>query len=108
MLHAKNVNLPDHFHHDRNILCLYLGLEYPELYCLFEYDKFQSMMQRIGSVNIPQKVEIERYFKSCKGIHKLIQKDDELVTFLNQHTHNNADKLWTMNLFMDYVSACKN
>ena len=101
---GKNPKLSTHFHDDRAILCLYLALEYPELYCLFDYQSFISMMEKFESRNIPTIVEVERYYKSCRGIFKLITKDDELVDLMKSITKQEEIKLMLMSIFMEYVA----
>ena len=104
-IQSKNPKIVSHFHHDRTILCLYLALEYPEQYCLFDYASFFSMMTKIESRNIPQDVEVERYYKSCRGIFKLIMKDEELVALLESLLHREDLQLMVLSLFMEFVST---
>jgi len=99
---GKNPKLSTHFHNDRSILCLYLALEYPDLYCLFDYPSFQVMMEKFESRNAPSKVEVERYYKSCRGIYKLITKDEELVDLVKQRTGQEEIGLMLMSLFMEF------
>ena len=101
---GKNPKLSTHFHNDRSILCLYLALEYPDLYCLFDYPSFQKMMDKFESRNTPTKVEVERYYKSCKGIFKLITKDEELVELMKARTGTEQIELMLMSIFMEFVA----
>lgn len=101
---GKNPKLSTHFHNDRSILCLYLALEYPDKYCLFDYPSFLKMMEKFESRNIPTKVEVERYYKSCRGIFKLITKDKDLVDLIKKHTNREDLELILMSIFMEYVA----
>ena len=101
---GRNPKLSTHFHNDRSILCLYLALEYPDRYCLFDYPKFYKMMEKFESRNVPTKVEVERYYKSCRGIFKLITKDEELVDLLQKVAKQEKIELMLMSIFMEFVA----
>lgn len=102
---GKNPKLSTHHHNDREILCLYLALQYPKLYCLFDYQSFLSMMTKFESRNIPQIVEVERYYKSCRGIYNLIIKDGELIQIVQEKIGIESLDLMLMSLFMEFVAA---
>lgn len=105
-LQARNPKLVSHFHNDRTLLCLYLALEYPDLYCLFDYTSFVKMMEKFESRNIPTKVEVERYYKSCRGIFKLISKDEELMQVFSEKAGVPIENisLMFMSVFMEWIS----
>lgn len=103
-MQGKNPKLVSHQHNNRSLLCLYLALQYPDLYCLFDYPSFNSMMTTFESRNIPTAVEQERYYKSCRGIFKLICKDDELVDRLKELTGRHDLGLMVMSIFMEFVA----
>jgi len=106
-MQGKDPKMVSHYHHDREILCLYLALEYPEKYCLFHYPVFYKMMELFESRNIPTKVEVERYYKSCRGIRNLLIKDEELVELFKKKYNIEADSdlgLMTMSIFMEFVA----
>lgn len=102
---GKNPKLSTHFHNDRSVLCMYLALEYPDLYCLFDYPTFRLMMEKFESRNTPTIVEVERYYKSCRGIFKLITKDEELVNLIKERTGQSEIGLMLMSIFMEFVSG---
>ena len=107
-LQSKDPRYVSHFHNDREILCLYLALEYPDKYCLFNYPAFQKMMEAFESRNIPTKVEVERYYNSCRGIKNLLMKDEEFVELIKRRYQLDADYdmgLMLMSVFMEYISA---
>jgi hypothetical protein len=101
---GKNPKLSTHFHNDRSILCLYLALEYPDRYCLFDYPTFYIMMEKFESRNIPTKVEVERYYKSCRGIFKLITRDEEFVNLIKKLAKQEKIELMLMSIFMEFVA----
>ena len=106
-LQSKDPRFVSHFHNDREILCLYLALEYPEKYCLFDYSSFHSMMVKFESRNIPTRVEVERYYKSCRGIKNLLLKDEEFVDIFKNKYEVPEDSelgLMLMSLFMEFVA----
>lgn len=106
-LQAKDPKWVSHFHDDRQILCLYLALEYPEKYCLFDYPSFRSMMEKFESRNVPSKVEVERYYKSCKGIRNLLLKDEELCQIFRYKYGLDEEEeigMMIMSVFMEYVA----
>jgi len=106
-MQGKDPKLVSHFHHDREILCLYLALEYPAQYCLFDYPAFSKMMERFESRNIPTKVEVERYYKSCRGIKNLLSKDEDFVELVKekfQLVNDDELGLMIMSIFMEFVA----
>lgn len=105
-LQSKDPKLVSHFHNDRAILCLYLALEYPDKYCLFNYPDFYKMMEVFESRNIPSHIEVERYYKSCRGIKNLLVKDEHLKELLiNKYNldPNQELGLMIMSIFMEFV-----
>lgn len=57
--------------HGRREVVLLLAARYSDRYCLHDYDAFVTMMDRLESRRIPQEPELERYFKSLRGIYKV-------------------------------------
>ncbi len=109
-LQSKDPKHVSHFHNDREILCLYLALEYPDKYCLFDYPIFLKMMERFESRNIPTKVEVERYYKSCRGIKNLLVKDEELNGLIRDKFNLNSEDetgLMLMSVFMEFVANAR-
>jgi hypothetical protein len=95
--------------HGRREIVLLLAARYPDKYCLHDYAAFAEMMQRLESRRIPQEPELERYFKSLRGIYKVATSHSPLlqqvlamrcaalgITFL--------PSLMLMNDFMDFVA----
>ena len=73
-------------------ISLYLSLNYPENYGLYDYGKFHKFMEMIGSRNIPLEQEKDRYFKSLNAIYTVISKDDE---FMNGFKFLQKDRTYT-------------
>ncbi len=105
-LQKSNPKLIDHLHNQKEILCLYLSLEYPHLYCLWNYKAFCTMMHAIGSTNIPKEYETLRYYKSCRGIRNLLVKDQEFNGLLENLTDGMYQKgdLMVMALYMEFIN----
>lgn len=106
-IQRKDRRVSTHYHHDRRYPCLYLALEMPDMYCLWDYPRFDRMMQLLESRNIPLEVEVERYYKSCRAINKLMRKDGDLMSELRRLTAREEDQIGLMmiNLFMEYLSS---
>ena len=68
--------------HNRDMLCFYLAMEYPDLYTLVHYRPFVAMMEKLESRNIPSRLELERYQKSMRAIHTLVSKDESWTEVL--------------------------
>jgi hypothetical protein len=66
-------------YHDKTMICVYLMLEMPLRYSLWNYPVFEKVMQKVDSRNIPHEAETERYFKSMRALYNVISKDDELI-----------------------------
>ena len=72
-----------HHHENRSMALLYLALQYPEQYALWQYDAFVHMMELLEARNIPHEVEVDRYFKSLRGINNyLIKEHPEVIQAL--------------------------
>jgi len=104
---TRRTQLSTHHHDDREILCLYLALQYPSKYCLFDYPSFSNMMNVLESRNIPTVVEVERYYKSCRAIYNLIVKDESLVALLKSITGRDHIDMILMSYFMEYIAKQK-
>ena len=65
------------------------------------------MMIKFESRNIPTKVEVERYYKSCRGIKNLILKDEEFAAvFCKKYGLDSSQEigLMLMSVFMEFVA----
>ena len=66
-------------HHDTSAICLYLAFQLPAEYCLFEYEIFAQSLERLGTKQIPQPYEIDRYMKLTRIIHTFMMKNESVV-----------------------------
>lgn len=98
-----------HHEHKRSNAVLYLVGAFPEAYCLHEYSTFHTMMEKLESRNIPQEVEIERYYKSMRAIYKILTKDPQVQQAFAMRCAGFGitfrSTLLLMNDFADYVSS---
>ena len=58
---------------------LFLSLQCPHEAIPIQYEDFSQLMTRLESHNIPTEHETERYFKLCKALAKVIQKDTDFM-----------------------------
>lgn len=72
----------NHMQDDYSI-SLYLSLQYPESYGLYDYKSFYKFMEMIESRNIPLEQEKDRYFKSLNAIYTVISKDIDFMNGVN-------------------------
>ncbi len=69
-----------HFHNDNyQMLSLYLAFRYPERYAPYDFQVFQDLMIRLGSPDIPQNNDPERYFKVMRTLQGLLHKQSNLL-----------------------------
>ncbi len=60
-------------------ISLLLTLQYPHLYCPFDFERFSSFCKKIGVQDIPVDTDLERYYKIMRIVNTLISKDRELM-----------------------------
>ena len=72
-LKIENNHYQDYF-----ILSLYLSFRYPEQYTFYNFDSFQQSLIHLGSKNIPELNDIERFFKISRTLWKFLEKDQEV------------------------------
>jgi hypothetical protein len=59
--------------------CLLLSLEYPNIYCLYNFQSFELFCKRIGHHDIPIETDLERYYKILKIINGIVSKDNDFM-----------------------------
>jgi hypothetical protein len=70
----------NHYHGDGyQMISLYLALKYPEHYCLYEGDAFRQLLVRLGTRNIPEVDDFERFCKITRTLYKLMEKEEDLL-----------------------------
>lgn len=95
-------------HHDRKMATLLLAAHYPERYCLHDYESFTEMMHRLEARRIPQEAELERYYKSLRGIYKVVTADPMVQQALAVRCATSEftfiPSLFLMNDYMEFVT----
>lgn len=105
-LKESRPKLIDHLHGEEEV-ALYLSFNDPIVYPLFSYGPFAIMMQRLEVKSIPEKYELDRYFKLCKGIFSLLKRDEELMDLHRAHREESMYyQDYTINIVHDYLTIC--
>ncbi len=106
-IHKRDDRINTHFQ-DAHAVSLYLSLEYPEKYCLFQYDLFHSFMEKIGSRNIPVEQDKERFYKMLHAIYIVISKDADFMNgwqFLVKEANYTGKSLFLISDLMHFTIA---
>ena len=70
----------NHYHDDGyQMISLYLALRYPEQYTLYEGNAFRNLLEKLGTRNVPQFDDFERFCKISRTLYKLMQKEEGLL-----------------------------
>jgi len=76
----KNAAKVDNNHfHDHWMLSIYLALEYPADYAIYDKVLFHKMLTYVKAKNISEAPDTERYFKVTKLILGFMQKEEGLI-----------------------------
>jgi len=70
----------NHYHLENHVISMYLSFRYPSKYPVYFYPEFASLMKKIGSTKIPERHEMERFFKITKTLTTFLHKDAELIS----------------------------
>ncbi len=73
-----------HYHGETKIISLYLALNTPAQYTIFDYEPFKKTMQAIEARTMPAAYDVERFFKTAKIFDTFIRQDEELIDFINK------------------------
>ena len=93
----------NHFHSDHKIISLYLTLNNPANYTIFDYEPFKRTMEIIEARNMPASYDVERFFKTAKIFDTFIRQDQALIDYINDQI--NSDQFYqgyTMYLTYDF------
>jgi len=104
-LYDKDDRYNDHKQSNYSI-SLYLSLQFPDQYGLYEYEKFYKFMELVENRNIPSEQEKDRHFKSMRALYQVIAKDQEFMNGLNFMIKDRSftDKsLFLINDFIDFT-----
>lgn len=109
MMYNSN-RLSTHHHGDRRYSTLYLTFQFPDKYGLWDYSTMQQTLEKLESRNIPQEVEIERYFKSQRALYNILSKDEEFIQLATNKLSNhraNSKTLLIINGFQSFIANHK-
>ncbi|MFM9950267.1 MAG: hypothetical protein ACKV1O_20195 [Saprospiraceae bacterium] len=68
-----------HYHNDDyQMISLYLAFRYPDRYAPYQQGVFRELMIRLGSPDIPQNNDPERYFKVMRTLQGLLNKQEHI------------------------------
>jgi hypothetical protein len=69
-----------HYHDDGyQMISLYLTLRFPDQYTLYEGNAFRELLIRLGTRNLPQVDDFERFCKISRTLYKLMQREEDLL-----------------------------
>ncbi|MCG8328481.1 MAG: hypothetical protein MI974_12385 [Chitinophagales bacterium] len=88
----------NHYHDDDyHMIFLYLAFRYPESYTLYDADSFRKLLEVLGSPDIPQANDVERFAKVMLTLNRFLAKDEALQELHQQRleggTHYIKDSL---------------
>lgn len=70
----------NHYHNDGfQMISLYLAMRYPDQYCLYEGRSFLAFLTLVGTRNLPQFDDFERFCKIARTLYKLMEKEEGLL-----------------------------
>lgn len=86
LLQEYKVNNPrsienNHYHGDNyQIVSLYLALRYPDQYTYYDAEGFVTLLQKLGSLDIPKVNDFARFSKVMRTLYKMLTKEEDLMT----------------------------
>ncbi len=87
-IHPRSTENSHYHNDDYQIISLYLAFRYPDRYAPYRYDVFRDLMIRLGSPDIPQNNDPERYFKVMRTLQGMLNKHEQVRQL---HTNRIAD-----------------
>lgn len=95
-----------HYHNDGyQMISLYLAFRYPDRYAPYQYDVFRELMVRLGSPDIPQNNDLERYFKVMRTLQGLLNKQEH-IRQLHANRINDSRLFQGESLLLAFDFAC--
>jgi len=80
-----------HYHNDDyEMISLYLAFRYPDRYAPYRHEVFKNLMIRLGSPDIPQNNDPERYFKVMRTLQGLLNKQENIQQLHAKRISGNA------------------
>lgn len=75
----------NHYHDDSyGMIALYLAFHYPERYTLCDFAAFRTLLQQLGSPDVPVANDFARFCKVTRTLYGFMQKDPELLSLHRQ------------------------
>jgi hypothetical protein len=98
----------NHYHdNDYQMISLYLAFRFPDAYTLYNGNYFRSFLDKMGVVNLPLANDFPRFVKVSRTVHKLMQKDAELMDLhrrrLQEGVHYMGESLLVVYDLMEMV-----
>lgn len=102
----------NHYHDDGyGMISFYLAMRYPEQYTLYEGRSFLQLLTALGTRNLPQFDDFERFCKISRTLYKLMQKEEGLLelhqTRLDPERHYMGESLLVVYDFYVFVATRK-
>lgn len=85
LLQEYKINNPrsienNHYHGDNyQIVSLYLAFRYPDQYTYYDQEGFVTLLQKLGSMDIPKINDFARFSKVMRTLYKMIAKEEEIM-----------------------------
>jgi hypothetical protein len=80
-LHPRSIE-NNHYHDDGyQIVSTYLAFRYPEQYSIYNFDRFQKLLDLMGVKDIPQSSDFARFCKVMKTLYKLMSREEDILKF---------------------------
>lgn len=77
--HPRSID-NNHYHDDGyQMISFYLAMRYPAAYTLYEGGDFLKLLEKLGTRNLPQFNDFERFCKISRTLYKLMQKEEDLL-----------------------------
>jgi len=65
--------------HNPAVLTVYLCFNDPTLYTIVQYPSFVRVMKLLENQDVPHEFELERIFKLCRGLYKILSRNEALL-----------------------------
>ncbi len=79
VLQRKDKFKLEHYHSNYQMIFLYLHLNKPDDYCLYDYPLFVRFLKSVGSRQIPVIHDPEQFVKMCKVFIRFLEKDESFI-----------------------------
>lgn len=104
----KASKLNTHYHDDEyQIISWYLTFHYPESYAPYHFEKFKTLLEKLGSRNPPQANDSERFFKVLRTLYGFLKKRPEILALhrsrMDERKHYTSDSLLLVEDFGEWV-----